>query len=214
MNLALAPDPAETEFRPYFIGDVVAKWLRHDGNDRLMQLAKPITFVETPMQSWTVPKGFVMNGASTPRALWWLFDPFVGDYRRACVVHDFLCTPFCPHCQTLMLDRGEDAVPRYVCQRHLLVRPHYLVSSKAAAHTMYLAMRADGVGERQARLIERTVAQWGPQFVGVNDTNPAPAMSATEFAPQPQSCRAKRNRRRRNRRGRQRIATMHVRAVP
>jgi hypothetical protein len=30
---------------------------------------------------------------------------------------------------------------------------------------MYLAMRADRVSERRARIIERAVARWGPQFI-------------------------------------------------
>jgi len=37
-----------------------------------------------------VPVGFVTDGASVPRPLWWLL-PAWGRYSRAAVVHDFLC---------------------------------------------------------------------------------------------------------------------------
>ena len=37
----------------------------------------------------TVPAGFITDGASVPRLLWWLFPP-VGRYFLAAVVHDWL----------------------------------------------------------------------------------------------------------------------------
>lgn len=37
-----------------------------------------------------VPPGFITDGASVPRLLWWLF-PAWGSYGRAAVIHDFLC---------------------------------------------------------------------------------------------------------------------------
>ncbi len=36
-----------------------------------------------------VPEGFVTDGASIPRSLWWLYNPF-GPWFKAAVVHDFL----------------------------------------------------------------------------------------------------------------------------
>lgn len=157
----------QQQFVPHFVGEVVTKWLRHDGDDRLMQLRENFTFIESRTHVWTAPAGFIFDGTSIPRALWTVFgDPFIGDYRRAAVIHDMLCTPYCPHCRALMTDRGRTATPRYLCPRHLLVRPHYRVSSDDAARTMYVAMRTDGVTERRARVIERAVARWGPQFTG------------------------------------------------
>lgn len=38
----------------------------------------------------TVPRGFITDGASVPRVLWWLF-PAWGSYSRAAVIHDLLC---------------------------------------------------------------------------------------------------------------------------
>ena len=37
-----------------------------------------------------VPKGFVSDGASVPRALWSLYPPF-GRYLEAAIVHDWFC---------------------------------------------------------------------------------------------------------------------------
>jgi uncharacterized protein DUF1353 len=153
------------DFRPYFIGDVVTQWLRHDGDDRLMRLRENFSFVETPNHIWTAPAGFVFDGTTIPRALWTVFgDPFIGDYRRAAVIHDLLCTPHCVRCGMLMIDRGRKDIPRYLCVRHPLVRPRYRVSSDAAAQTIYAAMLTDGVSDRRAGIIRRAVNQWGPQF--------------------------------------------------
>ncbi len=38
-----------------------------------------------------VPEGFVTDYASVPRLLWSIFPP-AGEYKRAAVVHDYLCT--------------------------------------------------------------------------------------------------------------------------
>lgn len=38
-----------------------------------------------------VKRGFVSNGASVPRMLWWLLPPFHPDYIIACFTHDYLC---------------------------------------------------------------------------------------------------------------------------
>jgi hypothetical protein len=37
----------------------------------------------------TVPEGFRTDGASVPRALWWMFDP-AGELFEAAVVHDYM----------------------------------------------------------------------------------------------------------------------------
>lgn len=41
----------------------------------------------TKIAGYTVPEGFITDGASVPRFLWWLFPP-VGRYFAAAVVHD------------------------------------------------------------------------------------------------------------------------------
>ncbi len=75
-----------------FTGDVVAKWLRHDGKDRDMKLVKPFSFKDSKSINWTAPVGSIVNGASIPKFLWEeVGSPFVGDYRRASVLHDVAC---------------------------------------------------------------------------------------------------------------------------
>lgn len=37
----------------------------------------------------TIPKGFVFNGSSSPRFLWWIF-PSYGNFFFAALIHDYL----------------------------------------------------------------------------------------------------------------------------
>ncbi len=42
---------------------------------------------------FTIPKGFVTDGASIPKCVWWLVgSPFTGKYRMSCILHDWLYT--------------------------------------------------------------------------------------------------------------------------
>lgn len=75
-----------------FSGPIVTKWLQHEGDDRDMIIMQEITFWDGCGKKWTVPKGAKVNGASIPKVLWTPFgSPFVGDYRRASVIHDHFC---------------------------------------------------------------------------------------------------------------------------
>jgi hypothetical protein len=75
-----------------FIGDVVAKWLKHEGADRKMKLVNKFTFIDSDDTKWVAPIGSIINGTSIPKFLWsTLGSPYVGDYRRASVVHDVEC---------------------------------------------------------------------------------------------------------------------------
>lgn len=75
-----------------FDGDVVARWLTHGGDDRDMKLMQDFAFTGPDRKRWVAQKGSVVNGASIPAALWsTVGPPFVGDYRRATVVHDVAC---------------------------------------------------------------------------------------------------------------------------
>ena len=75
-----------------FSGPIVAKWLQHEGDDRDMIIMQDVTFSDGCGTKWTVPEGAKVNGASIPRVLWSPFgSPFVGDYRRASVIHDHFC---------------------------------------------------------------------------------------------------------------------------
>jgi hypothetical protein len=71
-----------------FVGEVQTEWLRHKGADRHMRLLSDFTFIEQSGKKWVAKKGTLIDGASIPKILWRWGPPFVGDYRRASVVHD------------------------------------------------------------------------------------------------------------------------------
>ena len=75
-----------------FHGDVVARWLRHVVDDRNMELLEDFACTDPSGKKWVAPRGSVVDGASIPAALWsTIGPPFVGDYRRASVIHDVAC---------------------------------------------------------------------------------------------------------------------------
>ncbi len=78
---------------PVFVGDVKTLWLRDQGApDRNMQLLEDFKFIDSRGVEWLAPAGSVVDGASIPRVLWsTVGDPFIGDYRRATVLHDVAC---------------------------------------------------------------------------------------------------------------------------
>ena len=41
--------------------------------------------------SFTIPKGYVTDGASVPRVFWCLFPPNKTDYLPCAIIHDYLC---------------------------------------------------------------------------------------------------------------------------
>lgn len=80
--------PPEDEF----IGRVVVEWLTEDGDDRTMRLVEEFAYQDPSGKLWKVPAGAKINGASIPERLYSVMGPpFVGDYRRASVVHDHHC---------------------------------------------------------------------------------------------------------------------------
>ena len=84
---AVAAQPAA-----HFEGRVITEWLEHDGDDRTMRLVEPFVFRDSNGREWVVPATAVVDGASIPPLLWSIIGPpFVGDYRRASVVHDHFC---------------------------------------------------------------------------------------------------------------------------
>jgi hypothetical protein len=78
---------------PRFDGDVNAIWLRHGGSDRDMQLIADFAFIDSRGVRWNAPAGRIINGANIPEILWSsaVGTPYIGDYRRASVVHDVAC---------------------------------------------------------------------------------------------------------------------------
>lgn len=79
-------------FAGEFRGRVVVEWLENHKQDRDMRLLEDFAYIDNKGKTWLVPKGTVVNGASIPPLFWNMIGPpFVGDYRRASVVHDYFC---------------------------------------------------------------------------------------------------------------------------
>jgi hypothetical protein len=76
----------------HFIGNVSVSWLTQPGADRDMKLNQDFGFEDSGGLVWTAKKNAVVNGASIPQIFWSTFgSPFIGDYRRASVLHDYYC---------------------------------------------------------------------------------------------------------------------------
>lgn len=75
-----------------FSSEVVVQFLVHEGPDRLVRVYRPFSFFDRDGREFPVPEGAIANGANIPRILWTIYGPpFVGDYRRISVVHDYYC---------------------------------------------------------------------------------------------------------------------------
>lgn len=85
----------------YFEGSVIVQWMEHEGPDRNMTLMDDFSYFDPDGKEWVAPAATiidgtltptVINGASIPNILWsYIGPPFVGDYRRASVIHDYFC---------------------------------------------------------------------------------------------------------------------------
>ena len=141
---------AEDKSNPYgiFIGDVEAKWLDENGDDRRMEMLHDFSYVDTTGKKWTTPKGWVVDGASIPRLLWTLVgSPFTGGYRRASVVHDYYC------------DTKTE-------------------SWQAVHKMFYWASLAGGVGLAEAKILYAGVYAGGPRWKNVHYSNHPPRIIA------------------------------------
>lgn len=100
------------------------------------------------VQSVTVPKGFITDFASVPRALQWLIPP-MGRYGAAAVVHDYLCV-------TNHVSRKEADVIFLHLMRQEGVKPW-------KAYLMYAAVRAYARTVEGLHYLERIFRPTTPQ---------------------------------------------------
>ena len=119
----------------HFEGNVDARWLVEEGEDRKMQLLADFAFSDSTNFKWEAKVGDIVDGASIPEAIWSevVGTPFIGDYRRASVVHDV------------------------ACDKHIK-------TSKDAHRMFYEAMLADGTSQARALLFYTAVRLFGPQW--------------------------------------------------
>ena len=76
-----------------FIGQVETLWVQNKDKDRYMVLLADFSYMDPEGRVWLAERGKMIDGASIPSPLWGpsLGSPFVGDYRRASVIHDVAC---------------------------------------------------------------------------------------------------------------------------
>ncbi|MFG0293687.1 MAG: DUF1353 domain-containing protein [Phycisphaerales bacterium JB050] len=118
----------------HFEGEVVARWLRHDGADRRMELIEEVRYIDPSGRVWRAPAGRIVDGASIPPAFWSVVGPpYVGDYRRATVIHDIATA-----------DRA--------------------ATSHQTHRAFFHAMRCDGVPEIKAHVMYQAVLRFGPRW--------------------------------------------------
>lgn len=119
----------------HFVGNVDARWLIDDGEDRKMQLLANFTFIDSTNFTWQANVGDIVDGTSIPEAVWSevVGTPFIGEYRRASVVHDV------------------------ACDKHIK-------TSKEAHRMFYEAMLVDGTSSARALLFYTAVRLFGPQW--------------------------------------------------
>ena len=113
------------------------------GNRAHAQLLAPLVWQDLDGATFTVPHGYVSDGASIPKLLWSVFGgPFDGAYIRAAILHDWQCS-----------------------QR--------VQTSTQVHERFYRSMRADNVRWVIARSFYCAVLTWGPQwtFSGGPDGN-------------------------------------------
>jgi hypothetical protein len=79
--------------QPHFEGNVDTRWLVERAEDRTMEVLSEFAFVDSSRYRWEAHPGDKVDGTSIPEAVWSsvVGTPFVGDVRRASVVHDLAC---------------------------------------------------------------------------------------------------------------------------
>jgi len=73
-----------------FNNTVKAEWI--GSSKRKMRLIEGVSFRDKSGVLWAAHAGDVVDGASIPRFFWrFIGSPFIGNYRRASVIHDVYC---------------------------------------------------------------------------------------------------------------------------
>lgn len=111
---------------------------------RRMKLIQEVTYTDPSGRMWTVPAGYIYDGATIPRSLWSVAGgPFEGKYRDAALFHDIEC------------EKGHWGI----C----------LVPSAEVHRMFYNAMRCSGVSADQANLMWTAVDKYGPKWEAAQD---------------------------------------------
>jgi hypothetical protein len=136
--IVTTPISSYAEYHGRFENKVVGVWLVEEGPDRNMRLMEDFFYYDPNGKRWPAPRGSIINGASIPWLLWnkWIGPPYVGNYRRASVVHDVACE----------------------------LREKICKSSEIAHRMFYDACRCGGVGDKKAKVMYWAVRNFGPKW--------------------------------------------------
>jgi len=125
IDLDLSVSPNTTESSAHVFA------LRDDGS---VETLDEVSFYDKKGKEWSVPPGYISDGASIPRAVWSIVGhPLTGEYIKASVLHDY-----------------------YVDSR---TEP-----AKETHRMFHEAMLADGVTKTKASLLYFAVSSYGPQW--------------------------------------------------
>lgn len=94
-SLCVLANPLYAEFSDRLLLEDVAHLHENDGESdpghTEFKLLADYGYTDAEGKEWTVPAGYIVNGASIPRAVWAsVGGPWSGKYRNASVVHDYL----------------------------------------------------------------------------------------------------------------------------
>lgn len=121
----------------FFSGEPCTQWLTEPGPDRKMRLLEDFAFTDPDGLTWLVPSGYVVDGASIPKALWALVgSPYTGDYRRASIVHDKACN-----------DAAGDITARKAADRMFYHASRAGGCSCEEANKLFLGVRIGALGD-------------------------------------------------------------------
>lgn len=132
------PTISNAEYHGRFENKVVSEWLVEKEADRNMRLMEDFFYFDPNGKRWPAPRGSIINGASIPWLLWnkWIGPPYVGNYRRASVVHDVACE----------------------------MREKICKSSEIAHRMFYDACLCGGVSKKKAKVMYWAVRKFGPKW--------------------------------------------------
>ncbi len=143
--LLITPNHSYANSHGRFQNKVKCEWIVQKGPDRNVKLLENFFYIDPSGKQWPAPTGSVVNGASIPWPLWnkWIGPPFVGNYRRASVVHDVACD----------------------------LREKICASSQIAHRMFYDACLCGGVGKAKAKVMYWAVRKFGPKWGDQNAKN-------------------------------------------
>jgi len=143
--MLITSNPSYARPHGQFLNKVKCEWMVQKGPDREIILLDDFYYIDPSGKRWPASKGSVVNGASIPWPLWnkWIGPPFVGNYRRASVVHDVACD----------------------------LREKICASSQIAHRMFYDACLCGGVGKTKAKVMYWAVKAFGPKWGDQNAKN-------------------------------------------